>query len=162
MGSTLPTLTANIGIGYGKTVFGAEQNAYIALDYSKLQGKNIAILANENGDLEGPLHNHDSLSFSYRSDNLAIIEKLRNAGVNLSTYNKIISIQDKMGQGPVSANDLATWLDMTQRNARRILSDLEKHNLAKVVGAETPGTRGRPRKIYRIGALQNTQNTDHL
>lgn len=148
-------LTANIGIGYGKTVFGAEQNAHIALNYSKNKGNNIPILADENGILEGPLQSHDSLSFSYRSGNMDVIEKLNDAGVNLATYNKIISIQNKVGKGPVNSNDLANWLGMTQRNARRILSDLEKHNLARVVGSETPTTKGRPRKIYQVG-IQNS------
>lgn len=50
-----------------------------------------------------------------------------------------------------SADDLSKWLGMTQRNARRILSCLEKVELAEVVGTEAPGPRGRPRKIFKIG-----------
>ncbi|WP_102349648.1 hypothetical protein [Bacillus sp. Marseille-P3661] len=146
----ITTLTANIGIGYGKTVFGAEQNAYLALNHAKNNGKNIAMLANENGVIEGPLQKQNSLSFSYRSEDLELIEKLKNAGVNISTFNKILSIQDNLGQGSINSTNLAKWLDMTQRNARRILSDLEKHNLAKIVGIETSSTRGRPSKIYRV------------
>lgn len=146
----ITALTANIGIGYGKTVFGAEQNAYLALNHTKNHGKNIAMLANENGVIEGPLQKQNNLAFSYRSEDLELIEMLKNAGVNISTFNKILSIQDKLGPGSITSTNLAKWLDMTQRNARRILSDLEKHNLAKIVGSETSSTRGRPSKIYRV------------
>lgn len=147
----ITNLTANIGIGYGSTVFGAEQNAYLALNYAKNYGENTTMLADESGVIEGPLQAENSLSFRYRSDDTVIINKLKRSGVNISTFNKIISIQDKLGQGPISAYELAKWLDMTQRNARRILSDLEKQNLAEIVGEEAPVTRGRPRKVYRVG-----------
>lgn len=44
---------------------------------------------------------------------------------------------------------------MHQGNARRILSDLKKHELAEVVEEEAPVTRGRPRKIYRNKSRHN-------
>lgn len=151
-------LNANIGIGYGKTIFGAEQNAYLALNYAKQYQNNCIMLANESGIIEGPLQDEKSFSYSYRSDDTLVTNKLKLSGVNISTYNKIISIQDKHGTGSISAYELAQWLGMTQRNARRILSDLKKHELAEVVGEEAPVTRGRPRKIYRVGTTETVSS----
>ncbi|MDF2721816.1 MAG: hypothetical protein K0Q59_1491, partial [Paenibacillus sp.] len=45
---------------------------------------------------------------------------------------------------------IAARLGMTKRNANRILTDLEHCGLAVIVGEEAP-TKGRPRKLYRIG-----------
>ncbi|WP_423801861.1 hypothetical protein [Neobacillus sp. SAB-20_R2A] len=152
--TVISPLYAHIGIGYGKTVFGAEQNAYLALNYAKQYQKNTIMLAVENGVIEGPLQSEKSFTFSYRSDDTIFINRLKLAGVNISTYNKILSIQDNHEHRSISAFELAKWLDMTQRNARRILSDLEKNKLAKIVGEEAPVQRGRPRNIYRVGYIE--------
>lgn len=144
-------LPANIGIGYGRTVFGAEQNAYLALNHANNYGENTIMLGDGNGVIEGPLQNKNSISFSLRTNDAEVISKLKLSGINVSTYNKVISIQENLKQGFISAYELAKWLGMTQRNARRILGDLEKQGLAKVVGEEAPGTRGRPRRLFKVG-----------
>lgn len=156
--SIITGLTANIGIGYGNTALGAEQNAYLALNHSKNHGENIAMLVDEGGRIEGPLQNENSLDYSYRTDNKEVIEKLQNSGVNISTLNKLISIQNKFSQGVISAVDVSKWLGMTQRNARRILNELEKCELAVIVGEETPTAKGRPRKIYRVGTTNKMKS----
>ncbi|TGU66310.1 hypothetical protein EN829_067200, partial [Mesorhizobium sp. M00.F.Ca.ET.186.01.1.1] len=53
-------------------------------------------------------------------------------------------------QNYISAAEMAEWMGMTPRNARRILSDLAEHNVIEQIGEETPTNRGRPRKIYRV------------
>jgi hypothetical protein len=157
----LTGLTANIGIGYGTTSLGAERNAYFALNHARNHRSNCAMLVDEQGSIEGPLENPNSLTYSYRTDNAALNERLRTAGVNISTFNKILAVQDNMGRQSISAADVAEWLNMTQRNARRILSDLEKEGLAREIGEETPATRGRPRKIYRVGLLAEQTDEQH-
>lgn len=77
--------------------------------------------------------------------------KLKKAGVTISTYNKMASVQKNLGKHAITAADISEWLKMTARNARRILTNLEEQGLAKIIGEEVPLTRGRPRKIYRIG-----------
>jgi DNA-binding PadR family transcriptional regulator len=42
------------------------------------------------------------------------------------------------------------WLKGTERNARRILSEMERLGLVKVSGEEQSGNRGRPKKIYEL------------
>lgn len=71
--------------------------------------------------------------------------------IAISTNNKMIAIQKNIGKHAITASDVAEWLNMTPRNARRILTNLEEQGLAKIIGEEVPLTRGRPRKIYQIG-----------
>jgi hypothetical protein len=144
-------LSTNIGIGYGTTSLGAEQNAHLALYHAKNHGENCTILVNENGSIEGPLQKPNSVTYDYRTENKEISDKLKKAGVNISTFNKILYIQKQLDKSTISAANVAEWLGMTQRNARRILSDLEKQGLAQEIGEETPSTRGRPRKVYQVG-----------
>lgn len=149
----LTDLNTNVGIGFGITALAAERNAQLALLHAKKIGGFSAILVNDEGLIEGPLQKPDSITFHYRNEDKEISQLLKKAGVTITTFNKILSVQKNMGQNSVSASDIAEWLGMTQRNARRILSDLEQHKLAQLIGEEAPTSRGRPRKIYRINQI---------
>ncbi|MBM7714701.1 hypothetical protein JOC94_001673 [Bacillus thermophilus] len=152
----ITNLPANLGIGYGITVVDAEQNAYLALNHANQYDKNTIMLVDEKGVVNGPLFDKNSISFTRRIHDSEVVDKLQLAGVNVSTYTKVLAVQEKLRNGSLSAHELAKWLGMTQRNARRILSDLEKHGLAQIVGEEVPGTRGRPRRIFKVGKVEDT------
>jgi len=109
-----------------------------------------AILVDSDGSIEGPLQQTKSISYGYWTEDKEISESLKKAGVSITTLNKIISVQKALGQNYISSTDMAEWMGMTQRNARRILSDLAEHNIIEQIGEETPTNRGRPRKIYRV------------
>lgn len=140
---------ANMGIGYGVTALSAERNAQLALIHAKKHTK-AAILVDSDGSIEGPLQQTKSISYGYWTEDKEISESLKKAGVSITTLNKIISVQKALGQNYISSTDMAEWMGMTQRNARRILSDLAEHNIIEQIGEETPTSRGRPRKIYRV------------
>lgn len=142
--------TVHFGIGYGMTAFGAEQNAILALSRTEKREEGGLVIADENGAVQESFPNQESLSFHYRSDDLEVIEKLKRAGVSAAAFNKIVTVQDRLGKRSVSAADLASWLDMTQRNANRLLAELERSGLAQIVGEEAPSPKGRPRKLFRI------------
>jgi len=143
-------LPANIGIGYGETSLAAEENARLALHHAQNYDQRCAFLVDTNGIIEGPLKEKESISFGYQNENKEISEKLKQAGVTITTYNKIMSVQKRIGNYSITASNVAEWLKMTQRNARRILNSLVEQGLAEIVGEEAP-TKGRPRKIYRVG-----------
>lgn len=143
-------LQTNIGIGFGVTALAAERNAQIALQHAKKTGNLCAIQVNDMGDVEGPLQQTGSINFNFRTEDIKTSELLKKAGVTITSYNKLLSVQKNLGQNSISAPDIAEWLGMTKRNARRILGDLEEHGLAELIGEEAPTNRGRPRKIYRI------------
>ncbi|WP_412679060.1 hypothetical protein [Brevibacillus parabrevis] len=145
----LTSSSANMGIGFGVSALAAERNAQLALVHAKKHG-NAAVLVDHDGSIEGPLRQAKSISYEYWTEDKEISEGLKKAGVSITTLNKIISVQKALGQNYISAAEMAEWMGMTPRNARRILSDLAEHNVIEQIGEETPTNRGRPRKIYRV------------
>ncbi|MDF2715725.1 MAG: hypothetical protein K0R28_2650 [Paenibacillus sp.] len=146
--------SVHFGIGYGLTAFGAEQNAVLALSRTDKREDGGLVIADEAGAIEEAFPNQQSLSFHYHSDDLEVINRLKRVGVSSATFSKIVSVQARTGKRSVSAADLASWLDMTQRNANRLLSELERGGLARVIGEEAPAPKGRPRKLFRIGTAE--------
>lgn len=142
---------ANVGIGYGDTAMIAEKNAILALEHAEASGTYTGFLVDDKGNITGPLQQNQTIGFNYRVTDEELSNKLKKAGVTISTYNKLISIQKNTGKHAITASDVAEWLKMTPRNARRILTNLKEQGLAKIIGEEVPLTRGRPRKIYQIG-----------
>lgn len=150
----LTNLTSNMGIGYGKTSKEAEKNAYFAFRQARNQRENCAMLVDETGLIEGPFMETDSIAYCNRTDDKQLESQLNKAGVSISTFNKILYVQSNLNSQAVSTADIAEWLHMTQRNARRILTGLEKQGLAEKHGQEAPIHKGRPRNIYRIVSVQ--------
>ncbi|MFB5674362.1 hypothetical protein ACE3NQ_00270 [Paenibacillus terreus] len=149
--SLITDLASNIGIGYGDSATVAEKNALLALNHAEAFGEFSSFLVDDSGNIEGPLKANHEIGFNYRVTDSELGDKLKQAGVTVSTFNKIISVQKNLGMNALSANDVAEWLKMTQRNARRILTSLEEKGIAKVIGEEAPMLRGRPRKLYQVG-----------
>ncbi|SDI16989.1 hypothetical protein [Alteribacillus bidgolensis] len=148
--SSLTNLNVHIGIGYGDTALSADNKATLALHYAENYGDSCIFLGDEQGTIEGPLKQEQNISFSFRTEDPEVIEKLKRCGVAVTSYNKILSVQEKTENHSITASQLSTWLNMTQRNARRILNGLIQEGLAEIVGEEVPTSKGRPRKIYRL------------
>jgi hypothetical protein len=144
-------LPSNIGIGYGDTSLAAEENSRLALHHAQNHGTYCAFSVDNNGIVKGPLTENESISFGFRNENKEMGEKLKESGVSITTFNKMMAVQKNLGKNTVTASEISEWLKMTQRNARRILTDLTKVGIAEEVGEEAPTTRGRPRKIYQVG-----------
>jgi hypothetical protein len=143
-------LPSNIGIGYGDTALSAEENARLALNHAQNFDCFCAFLIDDNGTIEGPLKEQESISFQYRTENKEISEKLKLSGITITTFNKILSVQKRLGNSSITAAQIADWLKMTPRNARRILTGLAEQGIAEIIGDEAPSSKGRPRKIYRV------------
>ncbi|MFC5588931.1 hypothetical protein ACFPRA_08530 [Sporosarcina soli] len=149
--SIITDLPANIGIGYGDSSLAAEENARLALLHAQNYNPNSAFLVENNGTVKGPLNKTKSISFEFRNEDEAIGNLLKESGVSITSFNKIMSVQRNLGKHNITAAEIAEWLKMTERNARRLLTNLTNVGIAKVVGQEAPTTRGRPRNIYQVG-----------
>ena len=143
-------LSMNIGIGYGETALAAEENARIALHHAQNYSTYSAFLVDDNDLIEGPLTEEESISYRYRNEDKEMSEKLKQCGVTITTFNKILSVQKRAGNHSINAATLAEWLKMTPRNARRILNNLVEQGIAEIIGEEAPTSKGRPRTIYRV------------
>lgn len=154
--NTITNLSANIGIGYGDTVLSAEQNADIALQHSESNGENIVMIAAKDGRIKGPIDNLLEIEYQTLTKDKVLTKRLTTSGISISTFSKCLAIQQQLNKGFINAHDLAKNLHMTQRNARRILNDLEKNKLAKIIGEEMSGSRGRPRRLFKIGIVEDS------
>ncbi|WP_153722020.1 helix-turn-helix domain-containing protein [Sporosarcina cascadiensis] len=149
--SLITDFPANIGIGYGDSALAAEENARLALLHAQNYNSNSAFLVENTGMVNGPLNRAKSISFEFRNEDEDIGKRLKECGVSITSLNKIISVQRSLGKHAITASDIAEWLKMTERNARRLLNNLTNAGIAKIIGQEAPATRGRPRNIYQVG-----------
>ncbi|MFB5190702.1 ArsR family transcriptional regulator [Alicyclobacillus fastidiosus] len=142
------------GIGIAQTIREGEERAGFALQQALLYGAGNWMCASDDHVLYGPLGKpQEALSYTYVRDDLEALGQ----AVSLSalTLTKLAAVLEKRGSNRITAHELAEYLQMLPRSARRILLLLEEHGLAEVVGEQTPYLRGRPRKIYEIDLARN-------
>ncbi|MES9682912.1 transcriptional regulator [Bacillus sp. AFS001701] len=136
------------GIGIGKTAYEAEIHAGRALFHAREYGKGSWMVALDNRTIVGPLGREEQITYSYVSKELQKISE--QTSLSISTLSKLESILKKLGKSEIGAHELAQYMQIMPRSARRILKELEEQGIAQVIGEETPYSRGRPRNIYKI------------
>ncbi|MEH7401847.1 ArsR family transcriptional regulator [Gottfriedia acidiceleris] len=136
------------GIGIGHSAYEAEINAWNALLQSRKWGKGSWAVCFDDKRIAGPLGQEEQLTFSYTSEQIESIRE--KTSLSVATLHKLKSIIKKRLNEEMSANELAQYMQITTRSARRILSRLEVNGLAQVIAEENPSTKGRPRKIYKL------------
>jgi hypothetical protein len=142
-------MIVNVGIGYGLNVHLAEINVQKALKHAKHFSSPTVFEVHEDGSLHGPLQLNTSTDIPISSE-YVWKEKLKGTKMSISTINKIESFSKQYGITEVTSNVLAEWLKVSERNARRILNDMEQIGLAQHIEFQQPMERGRPRKVYKI------------
>ncbi|TLS37217.1 hypothetical protein [Pseudalkalibacillus caeni] len=75
---------------------------------------------------------------------------LKEIGMSGTTIHRLGCLCDSIGSNNITAAELAKGFSITLRSARRILTTLEDHRIAKVIGEEQIKGRGRPRYVYHI------------
>lgn len=143
-------LQINIGLGYGLTALEAEQNVRLAFRFARRYDKPVIIQVNEDKTVTESLQTNEQVSYNGRTLGDQWKETLKNANISPAVVGKIQSFAQHYKKKTVTALEVSQWLKGTERNARRILTELEKLNLAEVTGEEQSGYRGRPRKIYAL------------
>jgi hypothetical protein len=136
------------GIGIGHSAYEAEINAWNALLQSREWGKGSWAVCFDDKKITGPLGKEEQLTYSYISDEIQSIRE--KTSLSASTLHKLKSIIKKRLNEEISASELAQYMQITTRSARRILNELEVNGLAQVVAEESPRKTGRPRKIYKL------------
>lgn len=137
------------GIGFGQTAYDADENAHIALGVGRKMGGGKWMVVLDDRTVIGPLSSASCLKYAVRTDDTACREMAEQLHVSVATVNKLLAVLDKIEGAALSAEDLAGYLSITPRSARRLLSILAEQNLAIVSGEEVL-TKGRPRKIYTL------------
>lgn len=136
------------GIGVGSSPYQAESNAAKALLNAREYGEGNWMAIFDDKTVVGPLGRFEHLTYSYFSEELLPISN--KTSLSVSTLGKILSVIKKIGRTQISAHELADFLHIQPRSARRMLNELEKTGFAQVIGEENLHPKGRSRKVYRI------------
>lgn len=142
-------ISISCGLGFGKTSYGAELNAKLGMHHAKEAGGDCLFIVTDEGTIKGPIARTDSISFKYMNHSKNLVELSSKTGLSASQISKIQSVIKKAGN-MMNSRDLAIYLKVTERSARRILSKLLETGCAEIVGQESPKNVGRPRKTYRV------------
>jgi len=142
-------ITISVGIGQGRTGMEAETHARIALKYAQEHGGGSCFFASALGQVSGPLDQDVHASMSYQIEG-KMLDIAKQAGISPSTLGKVGYVVEKLGRNEITAVELAQHLKITPRQARRIVTHLEKAGVAKRIGEESPSVSGRPRTVYKI------------
>ncbi|MDE5415442.1 hypothetical protein [Alkalihalobacterium chitinilyticum] len=144
-------LHIRVGIGYGLTAYDAEQNVRLALRQAREYTEPIIVSVNEKKEVhEYVKQNETEISYTERKWGRDWEQKFKEVQLSPKVISKLEAVSHRYKKNVVTANEVALWLNRTERNARRILTELEKLGLAKVDREEQVGNRGRPRKVYEL------------
>lgn len=140
------------GIGYGNTVYNAEFNARIALDYAIKKKYPCLYTVDEDGSIEGPVSDCEDNTITYDLSvrDKSIQEIADKISISPAYVSKIIAIMEKSAKDTFDAEELANYLEVSKRSARRILSSIVEADFGKVIAKESRSKTGRPRQIYQI------------
>lgn len=138
------------GIGFGYTANEAEIKAYEAYSKARSTGDGSCFVVESDGKVHGPIGKPSQLEYFVRSNDPSILFIAKKAGLSIGTINKLISFNESLENKVITAVDLAGGFGISTRSARRILSKLEQHNFARIIGEEQPVSKGRPRQIYKL------------
>jgi hypothetical protein len=140
----------HIGFGVGRTAAEAQTLARRALRRSRAVGPAaVAVALADDTDivLSGGQAADPELALT---DDLSLLA--RRAGLNLATLRQLreLAARRPPEQALITASDIAEYLGVQERTARRVVKRLERAGIAEVVSTQRDGHSGRPRLLYRI------------
>ena len=128
------------GWGKGNNINEARYNAEKAYKKSKETNFEVVYLVSTNSEII--LSEIDD----EKKKNIEIIEKLKELNITKQNSEKLIELF--RSKEKVSCANLATYLDISERTANRLLLKLEENNLA--ISNLIKISRGRPKKLYQL------------
>ncbi|QKS70330.1 hypothetical protein FLK61_26605 [Paenalkalicoccus suaedae] len=142
-------LQIGIAIGYGNSAMQAETHVQEALQQVRRTDERVIYAVDEEKRQTEHFPSSDSVTYSVQSGDLPAVDKLKGR-VAPGVVSKILSYARYHQQYEVTSKDLAAWLASSERNARRILHELEEAGYAEAIGEEQGVRRGRPRRLFKL------------
>ncbi|MER2112302.1 MAG: transcriptional regulator [Solibacillus isronensis] len=153
--SVLP-FEVNIGWGIGSTFFEAKKNAQIANNHAASEQTSSTYVITANKEMIGPLGNEVDLA--PETTDYPQLQKISDAtGISIVHLKKLVVLWNKLEESEVSADDIAYQLNVSNRQANRILNKLEDVGVATVSHKRQEKSKGRPKKIYSLGFSNNVR-----
>lgn len=141
-------LKVTIGIGFGRTAKMAEASARQALRLSKESGGDSCFVVTEEGKITGPLKEDKSQPLT--PWDLSLEQMAQKLNMNVLNLMKLKSSLRRLSKNTITPKELSTCMNISQRSARRILSQLEEKGAAKIIGIKSLSGKGRPRQVYEV------------
>lgn len=135
-------------IGFGENANQAEQHVHLGLKHNQEEYSVVIVDESQNISILEENEMHHPVQYSTKSTGKEWEQKIKNLGISVSAMTKIIAMVNHYHRSEFSSKDLMGWLSTSDRNARRILQQLEKGGIIKQCGEIQTGDRGRPMKLY--------------
>ncbi len=142
-------LEMSVGVGLGATAGEAGVNARAALVESVRGRGDACFVMLENKRLIGPL-GPGALAYRIRNTDRPLLVAAGELGTAAATLQRTLAALGGLDRD-FTARDLAPRLRVGLRTAHRLLHKLREAGLVVEVGQESAGTRGRPRRVFRLG-----------
>lgn len=143
----------NLGIGMGRSVWEAEDNARSALLMAKSKPGSNVYMMSQDKEVTGPIKcgsECTKVDFFLRSDDSKVLLLADKTGLSVSTLSHIQGLIRGLGRDTITASELGSSMGISKRTANRVLLKLCNSGVAFYVGIEQPLPRGRPRNIYKL------------
>lgn len=145
-------ISFSLGIGYGDSVKNSEKNSKVAIKHSKELDRSNCFIVDDDSTITGPIFGTNSKSINYNLLNTdkKIIEISDKTDVSVQYISKIEAIIIQRKNNQFDTEELADYLNLSQRSSLRIINKLVEGGFAKLIGKSNNGTKGRPKKVFMI------------
>ncbi len=138
-----------VGIGIGTTAYQAETNGYKALKRC-IDSKDFDIYLVDDEIIKGPLGTDNELSYSLIASDERLIEISEKTGLSCESVAKIMAISESRKSSVYDTKELADYLDISDRSARRILNKIVDSGFGRVYAKESSVGGGRPKNLIEV------------
>lgn len=142
-------VTISVGVGFAATANQAGSHARVALEKCKEYGGDTCFVVHENQSITGPIGRDSCLTVNSRSSDSKDLKGIESAGINSYTFYRLMEAIRKT-DGNFTANNVASYLNITMRSTRRLLLKFENADIIQKVGKESLHTKGKPRNVYTL------------
>lgn len=145
------SLQFNIGIGSGYTIHGAEQHVQQAFEFEGIANGRKIIYVDEDGTSSSQFGGQGTDAMPNITLPAFWDKVMKENGYREHIPLKIYQYIKMKNISNFTSDVITPLLKNTERNSRRILSELEQMGLIRVLEEENPsGKRGRPKKMYEL------------
>ncbi|QTD41257.1 HTH domain-containing protein [Sporosarcina sp. Te-1] len=139
---------AHLAFGAGESTVEASQHAEQALSLSNHPDQFYVLDGFK--QLRGPLPQKTDSIIDMQLKNPAMLKIADRTKLSPSNISKIIQFGKFRHSKQFSANDLATYMNVTRRTAERIIKKMSECGYIRIAGEEMTYKQGRPRTLYEL------------
>ena len=137
-----------VGVGLGRTVAAAEENARLALAMSRRDGTLHVGLPD--GEVLEIGHDRPATSYRLRETHPSALKVADELGIGPLALTRLTRALQQVDASAVTAAELARAYGIEARSARRLITALQRAGIATQLGRQGGPGAGRPQTVYRV------------